>query len=68
MVDWGFAPIVCVQGTFDAFCAQFNKELPVSDVMGDLSWYLGCVFKRDEVKGVGKNDAHSVRRFAGRRF
>ena len=39
--------------TLDGFYTQLKEEFPVSD-MGDLSWYLGCAFERDRIKGVMK--------------
>ena len=39
--------------TFDAFYVQLKEEFSVNDV-GYLSWYLGCTFERDKMKGVGK--------------
>ena len=64
MVDGEVTLIVCVhvddlvvtgkdKDTFDAFYAQLNEAFSVSD-MGDLSWYLGCVFERDRMEGVVK--------------
>ena len=38
---------------FYAFYAQLKEEFPVKG-MGDLSWYLGCAFERDKMKGVMK--------------
>lgn len=37
--------------TFDAFNLQLLEEFPVVDI-GDLSWYLGCAFEHDNVKGA----------------
>ena len=34
---------------FDAFYAQLKEEFPINDMVGDLSWYLGCVFERDKM-------------------
>ena len=39
--------------TSDVLYAQLKDEFPVDD-MGDLSWYLGCAFKRDMMEGVIK--------------
>lgn len=43
--------------TFNVFYSQpsceYLDEFPVKDV-SDLSWYLGCAFEHDKVKGVEK--------------
>ena len=37
--------------TLGTFYAQLKEEFPVNE-MGNLSWYLGCAFERDKMKGV----------------
>ena len=39
--------------TFHTYYAQLKEEFPVSAI-GDLSWYLGCAFERDRMKGIMK--------------
>ena len=64
VVDGEVTLIVCVhvddlavtakeKETFDAFYAHLKDEFSVND-MGDLSWYFGCAFERDKMKGVMK--------------
>lgn len=38
---------------FDAFYVKLQDAFPVN-AMGDLSWYLGCAFERNEAKGIVK--------------
>ena len=42
---------VVLKGTCDRFCEDLRYLIPINN-LGDLRWYAGCLYSRDNVAGL----------------